>query len=216
MVNKIKLVLNVLLQPKVLKQLIAMGSHGYLKEIGWFNSFKHKIPMDNSGKPLPWVTYGFIDFIEERLNKNMYVFEYGSGNSTLWYAERVASVTAVEHDKHWVEKIQDTMPNNVEIFYQELKYGGEYANFVNQQDKMFDIIIVDGRDRVNCIKKAVMKLPPSGVIVLDDSERETYREAIDFLLDKGFKKIDFWGISPGLFYKKCTTIFYRTDNCLGI
>ena len=44
------------------------------------------MPIDKNSNPLPWVTYGFIDFISERLNKSIDVFEYGSGNSTLWYA----------------------------------------------------------------------------------------------------------------------------------
>ena len=213
--NYIKII-ELLQEPKLVRQLLSMGVSGYLKDIGWVNSFNHQMPIDKEGKALPWVTYGFIDFIEERLNKEMYLFEYGSGNSTLWYAEKVASVTSVEHDKHWFEKIQGSMPNNVDIFYEALNYGGSYSNYVNKQSKEFDMIIVDGRDRVNCTKKALLKLSSLGVVVLDDSEREAYSEAIIFLLDNGFKKIDFWGISPGLFYKKCTTIFYRTDNCLEI
>jgi hypothetical protein len=51
---------------------------------------------------------------------------------------------------------------------------------------------------------------------LDDSERDAYDEAVSFLLSNNFKKIDFWGISPGLFYKKSTTIFYKKKNCLDI
>ena len=83
-------------------------------------------------------------------------------------------------------------------------------------DKKFDIVIVDGRDRVNCVKNAVNSIKVDGVIVLDDSERESYKAGIDFLLNKNFKKIDFWGISPGLFYKKNTSIFYKVNNCIGI
>ena len=57
----------------------------------------------------------------------------------------------------------------------------------------------------------------SGVIVLDDSERDTYKEGIKNLLDNRFKQLDFWGISPGFIsYNKCTSIFYRDNNVLGI
>lgn len=83
-------------------------------------------------------------------------------------------------------------------------------------NKKYHIIIIDGRDRVNCIKNSIKCLKPEGVIVLDDSERTQYLEGIRFLLNEGFKKIDFWGISPGLSYKKSTTIFYTENNCLGI
>lgn len=216
MLIKIKKVIDVMSSPKLLKQLLSMNRSGYFNEIGWINSFKNQMPMDKSSNPLPWVTYGFIDFISDRLNKNMDIFEYGSGNSTLWYAKKVNTVVSVEHDKKWFEAIKKNMPNNANINYEELVYNGNYSKFSSNLNKKFDVIIVDGRDRVNCVKNAIKNLKESGVIVLDDSERESYKEGIDFILSHGFKKIDFWGISPGLFYKKNTTIFYKTVNCLEI
>ncbi len=216
MLNKIKKSFEILLEPKILRQLLSMNSSGYLKDIGWLNSFKNGIPLDKDSNPLPWVTYGFIDFISERLTKNMDIFEYGSGNSSLWYSKRVNSVTSIEHNKQWFEQIRKKMSKNININYQELIYGGDYSNYSNKIDKKFDIIIVDGRDRVNCIYNAVNSIRKDGVIVLDDSERIAYRKGVNFLLKNNFKKIDFWGISPGLFYKKNTTIFYQENNCLKI
>lgn len=216
MLNKIRKMIDIVSQPKILKMLLSMNSSGYLEEIGWINSFKHQIPIDKDRNPLPWVTYGFIDFITHRLNTTMDIFEYGSGNSTLWYATKVNTVTSVEHDIVWFQKIEETMPKNVNINYKNLIYNGEYSKFPNTLDNKFDIIIVDGRDRVNCMKNAICSIKDNGVIVLDDSERQQYKEGIDFLLNNNFKKIDFWGISPGLFYKKNTTVFYKNNNCLGI
>jgi len=203
-------------QPKILIRLVSMYGIGYLSEIGWIDSFKKKMPVDDNSNPLPWVTYSFIDFISDRLNKNMDIFEYGSGNSTLWYAMRVNSITSVEHDRAWLDKIKKSMPKNSNIYYQELEYGGLYSQFPSQLDRKFSMVIVDGRDRVSCIKNGINSIKDDGVIVLDDSEREAYDEAVSFLLSNNFKKIDFWGISPGLFYKKNTTIFYKEKNCLGI
>ena len=94
--------------------------------------------------------------------------------------------------------------------------GGDYCRMPVKLEEKFDVIIVDGRDRVNCCKQAVDALTPAGVIVLDDSEREFYREATEFLLGKGFKQLPFTGISPGLFYRKATSVFYKKDNCLDI
>ena len=216
MLNKLKKIIDVLLEPRILKMLISMHSYGYLKEIGWINSFKNQVPVDGDNNPLPWVTYSFIDFINDRLKKDMDIFEYGSGNSTLWYASKVNSVTSVEHDLVWFEKIQNNMPTNVKIYHQALKYGKEYSKYSKVLNKKYDIVIVDGRDRVNCIKNSIDSIDERGVVVLDDSERESYQEGIDFLIKNNFKKIDFWGISPGLFYKKNTTIFYKENNCLDI
>ena len=203
-------------QPKLLKALLGMSSSGYLKEIGWINSYKNKLPVDQHDNPLPWVTYSFIDFIEDRLTKELEIFEYGSGNSTLWYAKKAKFVTSVEHDKGWHEKIKNDMPQNVSLYYEELEYGGNYSKFAQSLDKKFDIIIVDGRDRVNCVLNSIRCISKKGIIVLDDSEREQYQKGVKYLLNDGFKKIDFWGISPGLFYKKNTSIFYKEGNCLGI
>lgn len=216
MSKKITRLMQLLFEPKLLVKVLSMKDVGYLSEIGWINSFINKMPMDKSSKPLPWVTYGFIDFISSRLDKNMDIFEYGSGNSTLWYSQKVNSVSSVEHDKQWFERAKSAMPNNVELKYKKLASNGEYSNASIEQSRNFDLVIVDGRDRVNCIKKAINCIKDNGVIVLDDSERERYIEGVEFLLNMGFKKIDFWGISPGLFYKKNTTIFYKSNNCLGI
>ena len=213
---KIKKAMCIVLNPELFKRLISMGMGGYLYEIGWINSFTRKLPVNKENEPLPWVTYSFIYFISERLNNNMDVFEYGSGNSTLWYAQKVCSVTSVEHDKKWFEKVQNAMPENAIVHYEELVYGGDYSKFSNQVDKQFDIIVVDGRDRVNCLKESIDGLKKEGIVILDDSERKEYLEGIEYMIDNGYRRIDFWGISPGLFYKKCTSIFYKNENCLGI
>lgn len=87
---------------------------------------------------------------------------------------------------------------------------------LKKQLPKFDIIIIDGLHRVECCKKALNHLKSSSVIILDDSEREEYREGIDFLMRKGMRKIDFSGIAPGILFNKCTTIFYKTKNCMDI
>jgi hypothetical protein len=54
------------------------------------------------------------------------------------------------------------------------------------------------------------------VLILDDSERSEYKEGIEFVLQKGFRKIAFWGIAPGYLYRKSTTLFYKDNNCLSV
>lgn len=208
--------LTLLQKPKRLKALLSFGHKGYLAEIGWFKAFDSQQAVDAQGLAIPWVTYAFIDFIKDRLSADLSLFEYGSGNSTLFYAARVKQVYAVEHNEAWYQKILSSKPANVELIYSKLEKGGAYCQMANSQQEPFDVIIVDGRDRVNCCKQALTALTPRGVIVLDDSERTEYREAQDFLLQQGFKVIHFSGISPGLFYPKATSVFYKTENCLNI
>jgi SAM-dependent methyltransferase len=214
--NKYASLLQVLSQPSKLKSLLSFNHKGYLHDIGWFKAFNSKSPVDGEENPIPWVTYSFIDFIKERIKKQHTVFEFGSGNSTFFYAKYAGIVVSVEHDKEWYDKIVKEKPENSEMIFCELVRGGDYCKMPVKLEETFDIIIVDGRDRVNCCKQAVDALSPTGVIVLDDSEREFYREAVDFLLKKRFKQLAFTGISPGLFYRKATSVFYRDVNCLEI
>jgi hypothetical protein len=216
MLKRMLRLIEVIQRPYLAKTLLMSSSiGGYLSEIGWVKSFLVKMPVDKHGNPYPWVTYPFIDFIGVRLNKSMNVFEYGSGNSTFYYADKVKSVISVEHDRLWYEQVKNKISDNVTLIYQDLDTGN-YSMTVGMQQKLFDIIIVDGRDRINCLKQSINALSEEGIIVLDDSEREIYVEGIVFLKDNGFNKIDFWGISPGLLYKKCTSIFYKQGNCLTI
>lgn len=205
-----------LAKPKRLSALLSYGHKGYLASIGWFTAFDHHQAVDANNQPIPWVTYSFIDFIKERLHKNLSIFEYGSGNSTLFYANRVKNVVSVEHDEAWYNKIVNQKAPNAEMIFTRLETNGEYSQKAKLLDQKFNIIIVDGRDRVNCCKHSIAALTDDGVIVLDDSERTHYQEARDFLKQQGFKELSFSGISPGLFYNKATSVFYKSLNCLDI
>jgi precorrin-6B methylase 2 len=214
--SKLKAFTTLIAKPSRLKALLSLGHKGYLYDIGWFNAYEKKQSVDGQGKAIPWVTYSFIDFIKDRITKNHRVFEYGSGNSTIFYAERAGSVTSVEHDQGWFNMIKKSSPANAEMIFCELERDGEYAKKAASLPEKFDIIIVDGRDRVNCCKYAVDALSSNGVIVLDDSEREVYSAAREFLQEKGFKELYFSGISPGSLIAKATSVFYKSENCLDI
>lgn len=214
--STLKALITLLSKPKRLNALLSFGHKGYLASIGWFAAFDKQQAVDGSGNPLPWVTYSFIDFIKTRLNKNLSIFEYGSGNSTLFYAKHVQKVVSVEHDEAWFHKIVKEKAANAEMIFTALEKDGEYSKKAVLLGEKFDVIIVDGRDRVNCCKNSVEALTANGVLVLDDSERDFYQPARTFLFEKGFKEMPFTGVSPGLFYNKTTSVFYKQDNCLGI
>jgi hypothetical protein len=62
---------------------------GPLKDDGWFRSCREQASVDANGNPIPWITYPAIEFLVKRINNQLSVFEYGCGNSTLWWASRV-------------------------------------------------------------------------------------------------------------------------------
>ncbi|MFA6598976.1 MAG: hypothetical protein WCS69_14720 [Ignavibacteriaceae bacterium] len=214
--EKIKTLSQLIAEPSVLRLLLSLRNTGYLVDIGWFEAFKSGRSINKNSKPIPWVTYAFIDFIEARLNKTMKVFEYGSGFSTLFYTEHTLNVTSVEHNAAWFEKMKNLVPQNSDIIFCEDDIDGLYSKAVSSKGEQYDLIIVDANDRVNCTKQALSALTDRGVVILDDSEREEYGEIFDFMALNNFKHLDFSGISPGCFIRKATTVFYRLNNCLNI
>ena len=192
------------------------GSSGYLKKVGWYHSFNKYMPVDKEGGALPWYTYAAIDFLGGRIKAGMTVFEYGSGNSTIWWAIRVSRVVSCEHDEHWFIKMKSDLPDNVTYRHIKLEPSGDYSRAILQHDKEFDVIVIDGRDRVNCAKNSLCALNDRGVIVWDNSDRDEYQAGYDFLSDNGFKRLDFSGLGPINTYGWCTSVFYRPQNCLGI
>ena len=52
---------------------------------------------------LPWYNSEVINFLNNYLTNKMDVFEYGGGNSTLYYAGKVASVSTIEAKTEWFD-----------------------------------------------------------------------------------------------------------------
>lgn len=214
--QKVKTIIKLLNEPKILSALLSQRDFGYLNEIGWFESFKAQKSIDRNGNPIPWFSYPFIDFLTPRLTNDLVLFEFGSGNSTLFFAERVNTVISVEHNKEWYQIVNSTKPSNVKLVQTESDSTFDYLKYFNNLIEKVDIIIVDGLHRNECLINSVNKLSENGVIILDDSERSEYQNGIDFIINNGFKSLEFWGIAPTILFKKCTTVFYKSNNCLKV
>lgn len=199
-----------------LYSLYSLKKAGPLYEDGWFKSFEEKKCIDLKGNPLPWLTYPAIDFLVKRVHPEMFVFEYGCGWGTLWWASRVKNVICCEHNQQWYEDFTAKIPPNVDLYHIDLEYGGRYSQKVAQYRQLFDIVVIDGRDRVNCAINSIQSLKTRGVIIWDNSDRAEYKKGIDFLYDNGFRSISFSGMSPIVNFKTETSIFYRDNNCLRI
>jgi precorrin-6B methylase 2 len=188
----------------------------YLLETGWIPSLTEGESVDEDGEPIPWLTYPAIAFLAARVRREMHVFEFGSGNSTVWWSRRVNSVTAVEHDPAWVERVRPRLPANAHVDHVPRDIDGDYCRAVHLGGTRFDVVVVDGRDRVNCGLQAAEALEPGGVIVWDNSERRRYAPGLDALAAQGFRRLPFAGLSPLGSSASETSILYREANCLGI
>jgi hypothetical protein len=214
--QKIKTIVKLFSEPKVLSALLSQREFGYLNEIGWFESFKSNRSIDKNGRQIPWFSYPFIDFLGTRLTKDLVLFEFGSGSSTSFFAERVKQVISIEHNKEWFEIVNKTKPNNVKLILTDSDSVDDYLNYLTKLNEKIDVVIVDGLHRNECLINASEKLSEYGVIILDDSERSEYKKGRESVVGRGFKKLEFWGIAPTVLFKKCTTVFYKSNNCLRI
>lgn len=183
---------------------------------GWLRSFREGRSIDRNGNPLPWIAYGAIRFLESRVRPGMTVFEYGAGNSTRWWAARVARVVSCESDADWVAEISGNLPDNAEVRHTPLEPAGAYESAATREDGLFDIIVIDGRRRVECTRQCLSALKDDGVIVFDNSERRTYVPALLHLARLGFRRADFMGLSPIATVRSQTSVLYREVNCLRI
>lgn len=216
MANLFKSIIKTQLRRLGILSLYSLTKEGPLRDDGWFRSYREQESIDSTGKPLPWITYPAIEFIQRRINKRMKVFEFGSGGSTLWWADRVSEIISIEHDRNWYRNIDIGHRPNVTIYHTPLDNSGEYSGKILHYHDLFDIVVIDGRDRVNCMKNCICALKSDGIVILDNSDRSEYEEGIDFLRAQGFKKIEFVGLCPIINAKSETSILYRPINALGI
>lgn len=191
----------------------------YLNTSGYMQSIAYEKPLDNNNQPILWMNYNVVNFLKERLTKEMNLFEYGSGFSTQFYARKVSDVVSIEHDKMWFSIISEHLPRNCVIRYKTYsskQRGGEYSKAILDDDIKYSVVIIDGRDRVNCLKNSILSLKEDGVCILDDSSRENYKDAFKFMEKNGFKNITFSGLQSTGLKENATTVFYRKNNCFEI
>lgn len=195
---------------------LVKNRNSYLYATGWIQSIDAKKPVDKDGNPIPWMNFPVVALLKEKLTSDLNLFEYGSGYSTYFYAGKVNSVVSVEYDERWYQFVKANAPANVTVIYQQQDNDGDYCRVITTQDSQFDVVVVDGRDRINCVKQCLPQLSAKGVILLDDSQREKYEEAIAYAVDNNFKALNIEGLKATGNGVARTTILYRDGNCLGI
>ena len=192
------------------------GSSELVHAHGWARSLRGKIPVDANGEPLPWIPYCAINLLEERLEPDFRVLEYGSGNSTLFFMKRVQSVTSIEHNSQWLDFVKRSAQSNVTLVGVPAEPPHAYAQPDAIKGNHYDLILVDGIHRTHAFAAAITMLTQRGVILLDDSDRPEYAPAFASAKAAGLRLLHFEGhksASIGLFR---STLFYRDGNCLGI
>lgn len=151
---------------------------------------------------VPWWTFEAVDEVEAHLAERpgARVFEWGSGVSTCWLAQRSREVHAVEHDPEWAAAMAEHLRGHVQLHLvppvpsehprvpsaKAGHSGLDFAAYVAAIDDVagdFDLVVVDGRAREACVARAVDRLAPDGLLLLDNVDRQRYRDALSVLGD---------------------------------
>lgn len=153
----------------------------------------------------PWWAESSIPWLESILKERpkARIFEYGSGESSAWLANRCLYFLAVEHDPEWLSRSLGKSLPRACIFLRPLDHTYETAIW-GEEGNSFDLVIVDGRRRVECVRQCRQFVKRGGYLVLDDSQRkDRYKEALQLLL----------GWNPKTFFdqgeERTTTVFTR-------
>jgi hypothetical protein len=191
----------------------------------WFDSLRRQGNLSRRlEKPFPCYAFPAIQLLERELSSEHRVFEYGSGSSTLWYAQHVAEVVAVEHHPEWHALVAGDAPANVELILQEpmpvagagsssqgdgsdvsgfgssVLLGASFERYVkaidDYPDGHFHVVSVDGRARVACLERAVAKVSPGGLLILDNSQRDRYQPTLERLRERFPDVVSYYGNSP--------------------
>ena len=171
---------------------------------------------------LPWWPYAAAATVSAALPPSARVFEYGGGGSTLWLADRGAEVTVAEHDRQWGELLRTELGERARIRVVEPVDAGlvssrhypgrffdDYVRLIDAEpDGSLDLVIVDGRARVECGLRARAKVRPGGMLLLDDSDRERYATLARAM--EGWEETVVRGARPGGGPVFQTTIWRRS------
>lgn len=149
----------------------------------------------------PWLHESAILYLEHLLQPDWNVIEHGAGGSTIWIADRVGTLTTIEHDIEWAMAVQDKMPANV-----KMDVGGKPDQYLGQ---LFDLMFIDGHrdERGAWANAARMLIKPGGIAVFDNSNRPEYRVERDNLRDHSVDFITIIANPPN--HSFSVTEFYR-------
>jgi hypothetical protein len=121
------------------------------------------------------------------------VLEFGSGGSTVWFDRQDCRVIAVEHQRGWAEKVRRACSWRVYTVTHPVPYAGLCDYF---PDGMFNIVLVDGRGRVECVERSMRVVTPGGYLILDDANRYRYRHARRRLELAGWEHVVVQALGP--------------------
>ncbi|NEO52709.1 MAG: hypothetical protein F6K54_06225 [Okeania sp. SIO3B5] len=151
------------------------------------NNIKSPKNKSSSIRDTPMLTPEATNFLENFLKQkpDANVLEFGSGGSTIWMSKLTKKLISIEHDTKWYKKVKDNLQQDATCNPVDLRLLSKPYHTVCDKfpQEFFDLIIVDGRDRMKCLEASIKVLKKGGILMVDDAQREKYKPAYDLLKD---------------------------------
>jgi protein-L-isoaspartate O-methyltransferase len=153
----------------------------------------------------PWISYDAIGVLRRHLTPGSRVLEFGSGMSTIWYARNAGFVYSVENCPEWYARVRGLLEAyRIEnVSYHLASSSAEYTQVIPIEAAGFDLIMVDGDYRSDCVRNSVHLLRPGGILYLDNSDKDSGSNSGDLRVAE----------QAALAFAECTgsTLDYFTD-----
>jgi hypothetical protein len=118
---------------------------------------------------LPWISYDARKDLARVLTPRSKVLEFGSCMSTMWYSRHAGSVVSIEDYRPWFDLVSARIGKLGNVDY---RFAADRAAYVAlAPDQRYDLIMIDGSHRDDCVRFALEHLAPGGIIYLDNSDK---------------------------------------------
>ena len=146
-----------------------------------------------------------LNFVKSYLRPNHIVFEWGVGRTTIEFSRDVKEYYGVEHDFKYYKDTLNQVGKNVRIHYipsdsnslnwfpyvsregnfAEFRNYIQFVHLIGSFDKKFDIVLIDGRARVECAIEILPYLSDEAVVFIHDFDRHFYWEVLEYYYIEG-------------------------------
>lgn len=187
---------------------------------------------------LPWLSFNAQRYLQSIVLPGMKIFEWGSGSSTLFWCKNNCQVVSIEHDSSFYSFLQKKLnskgylidyrlipPEEKVLQFSQTMYmsnssgfeGKTFYTYIKEIDKFpddyFDLVMIDGRARMGCFRKAINKIKIGGTIIFDNSDLDEYA-SLDEKILRNCRKIVQTGPTPSNIYPVISSTSFITKNAV--
>lgn len=151
-------------------------------DMNYWELVQWQIKDESCGCIYPWFTHPMLEVLKSWSLSTKVVLEWGAGRSTAWWAYHAKYVVSIEANEEYAGNVLEELGINrlthkayvievpgVNEGTQIPKEQDAYVNAPDSAELFYDIIVVDGILRHECMQKALELLSRHGGILISDN-----------------------------------------------